>query len=174
MPSTTILPPPPTCPILEADPSVFFPHGEYTDDLAGSLSNGVEITAIVTSGLTRASPHVAVKHIQSVMRERDNDIAYEGPSSTLFHIYPADTRLSLDYAYIALKSDVSNIPRADILETLRCALNSRDDMIAHWHISHGLDKSRRVILQVDTETDAKALKEKLEGWVRLKKYEFQP
>ncbi|KAJ3717444.1 hypothetical protein C8R42DRAFT_724357 [Lentinula raphanica] len=138
-----------------------------------SVAIGVEI---IVSGLPRSSTQSATLRlkelISNALQNPDGDLSRL--SEDFFHVSPGNNRHPVDYAYVAIRSGITNIPRPDLLQVLMNTLNTQTGIAARWRDGSGPDKSRRLIFILDeTEERTSMIQKSLERWFEINHFDVQ-
>ncbi|KAJ3831914.1 hypothetical protein F5878DRAFT_41949, partial [Lentinula raphanica] len=167
--------PPITPPNLVIDRSNS-PDMEVEVDIEESNSSVAIGVEIIVSGLPRNSTQSATLRlkelISNALQNPDGDLSRL--SEDFFHVTPGDNRHPVDYAYVAMRSGISNVPRPDLLQLLMNALNTQMGITARWRDGSGPDKSRRLVFILDeTEERTSMIQKSLERWFEINHFEVQ-
>jgi hypothetical protein len=132
------------------------------------LISGVELTF---SKLPRNSVTSAAHHLQIVLAEH----ALQHPSDplVLVCIVSGDERNPVDYVFVSDDPTITQDPRLDLLEKIRCILSSVHSLQAKWKVGQGPDRTRRIHFQVDSFVRIGALQSKLSSYLNDKGCSFQ-
>jgi len=124
-------------------------------DPPDALISGVEL---IVSKLPRNSVTSAADHLRALLGEY-----YRQQPSLLVpvRIAAGNERNPVDYVFVSVDPDVTQEPRPDLLENVRCMLTSVHSLQAEWRVGNGPDRTRRIHFQVDTFAQAEALQPKL-------------
>jgi len=137
-------------------------------DPPDALVSGVEL---IVSKLPRDGVTSAAHHLRAVLGEYN----LQHPADPLVpvRIVSADERNPVDFVFVSVDPDITQAPRPDLLEQVRCALASAHGLQAEWKVGKGPDRTRRVHFQVDSFAQAEALQPKLNDYLNEHSCPFQ-
>ncbi|KJA14060.1 hypothetical protein HYPSUDRAFT_209040 [Hypholoma sublateritium FD-334 SS-4] len=128
---------------------------------------GVELTV---SGLPYTSLTSASDHLNQIIR----GIISKGTSLPDLQIVAPSTRQPLDFVYVSLVGHLKETPRPDILEEVRCILDSQDGLEARWKVASGRsDKTRQAYFEVGEGLNPLQIKARIDNILRQNHHEFQ-
>jgi len=125
---------------------------------------------LIVSGLPSDTFISATEHLKATIE----NLRRQGAEIPELHISSPANVQPLDFVYVSLTGDLRETPRPDILERVRCQLDSVERISALWKVAPGRnDKTRQAYFQVDDTLNPTEIKVRLDRILQQDNHHYQ-